>query len=253
MAHPHYAEPVVESEGAPARAAALRRLDLSAAVDLSCGPMPAKRRRRTGRPRDLTMRETREALLEAGLAEFAERGLDAPSLDGICARAGFTRGAFYVHFRDRTDFLVAATEHVLGRLFDAVIATGDQAHDLERSIERFMTAVSEFAKAGTSRRNPGPLGGLHFHHVLEACARSPKIRARVVGLLQEAVGRLSQATAAGQAVNAVRRDVDPRQAATVLIGGAIGLLASVELGVPLDIDSGRKTVLALLSPPGRAG
>ena len=224
------------------------RLDLPGAVDLYMAPMPTKARRRAGRPRDLTKRETREALLEAGLAEFAAHGLDAPSLDGICARAGYTRGAFYVHFRDRDDFLVAATEHVVGRLFDAVIATGDQAHDLERSIERFMGAMDEVAKFGTSRRNPGPLGGLQFHRILEACARSPKIRARVVGLLQEAVGRLSQATAAGQAVNAVRRDVDPRQLATVLIGGAMGLLASVEMGVPLDIDTGRKTVVTLLGP-----
>jgi AcrR family transcriptional regulator len=210
--------------------------------------MPRRAPRRARRPRDLTKRETREALLNAGLAEFAARGLDAPSLDGICERAGYTRGAFYVHFRDRDDFLVAATEHVLGRLFDAVIATGDQAHDLERSVERFMSAVAAMAAHPTRRRPRDPLGGLHFHHLLEACARSPTIRARVVGLVQEAVGRLSQATAAGQAVHTIRRDVDPRQVATLLIGAAMGLLSVVEMGMSIDFEHGRATLLALLGP-----
>jgi AcrR family transcriptional regulator len=211
--------------------------------------MPAKARRRTGGPRDLAKRETRVALLEAGLSEFAERGLDAPSLDGICARAGYTRGAFYVHFRDRDAFVVAVTEHELGRLLDAVIATGDQAHDLERSIERFIAAVARMAEALGSRRHSGPLGGLQFHRLIEACARSPKIRARVVGLLQEAVGRLSQAAAAGQSVGAVRRDVDPRQLAVVLVVEAMGLLAGMEIGLPIDLETGRQAVLTTLGPP----
>jgi AcrR family transcriptional regulator len=211
----------------------------------------ATRRRPARRSRDLTKRETREALLEAGLAEFAEHGLDMPSLDGICARAGYTRGAFYVHFRDRDDFIVAATEHVLGRLFGAVISTGDQAHDLERTVSRFMGAVGAEAGALQSRRRAGPLAGLQFHRLLEACARSPKIRTRVVLLLQQAAGRLAQAAAAGQAMHTVRRDVDPDQVAMVLVGAAMGLLASVELGLPIDFEAGQATTLALLAMPRR--
>src|SRR5262245_37416602 len=49
--------------------------------------------------REFGKQETREALLRAGMEMFAEQGLDAPSLDALCARAGFTRGAFYVHFK----------------------------------------------------------------------------------------------------------------------------------------------------------
>ena len=190
-------------------------------------------------------------MLEAGLAEFAERGLDAPSLDGICERAGYTRGAFYVHFRDRDDLLVATMEHVLVRMLDAVIATGDQAHDLERSIERFTSAVEASATATPSRRRPGPLGGLQFVRLLEACGRSPTIRARVAGLNQEGMGRVEQAAAAGQAVRTVRQDVEPRHVASILVAAAMGLLAAVELGIPIDIPDGRATVLALLNTPHR--
>jgi TetR/AcrR family transcriptional regulator, transcriptional repressor for nem operon len=209
------------------------------------------RSRGAPRSRDLAKRATRDALLDAGLIEFAEHGLDTPSLDGICARAGYTRGAFYVHFRDRDDFLVAVAERALGRFVDAVIATGDQAHDLERSVGRFMTVVSSAAAADGHRRKrrSGPLAGMQVHRLLEACARSDTIRTRVVGLVQVAVGRLAQAAAAGQAVHAVRRDVDPQQVATVLVGAAIGILTAVEIGMPIDFEAGRATVLALLAAP----
>ncbi len=216
--------------------------------------MTAKRARGAARRRELAKRETRDALLDAGLREFAERGLDTPSLDAICARAGYTRGAFYVHFRDRDEFLVAVAERALGRFVDAVIATGGQAHDLERSVERFMVAVAATVAPDRSprRRRTGPLAGMQVHRLLEACARSAAIRTRVVGLVQVAVGRLAQAAAAGQAVHALRRDVDPHQVSTVLVGAAIGILTEVEIGLPIDFEAGTATVLTLLGTPRTA-
>ena len=50
--------------------------------------------------RDAAKKETRSALIRAALKLFHEEGFDGPSLDAICARAGYTRGAFYVHFKD---------------------------------------------------------------------------------------------------------------------------------------------------------
>src|SRR5215475_11085022 len=162
--------------------------------------MPSRGRR--PRSRDLAKQQTREALLDAGLAQFAAQGLDTPSLDAICAAAGFTRGAFYVHFRDREDFVVAVMERVLGAFMDAVIiATGDQAHDLERTVTRFADALEavKTPAARARRKTPGPLaGGVQLYRLLEACARSSTIRDRLVGLVQQALGRLAQAAAAGQ-------------------------------------------------------
>ena len=207
------------------------------------------------RRRALTKRETRAALLDAGLAEFAEHGLDTPSLDAICARAGFTRGAFYVHFRDREDFVVAVMERELATFLDVVIATGDRAYDLEHTITRFADALEPALATRRGRRQtPAPLaGGVQLHRLLEACARSTAIRGRVVGLIQQAVGRLSQVAAAGQAERTVRRDVESGQVATLLVMLAIGLLTAAEIGMPLDSAAGRETVLALLGTPRRTG
>lgn len=65
---------------------------------------------------------TRSALLDAAEAIFAERGAPSATIDEICTRAGFTRGAFYSNFRTvedvffalyerKTDELITGMEH----------------------------------------------------------------------------------------------------------------------------------------------
>lgn len=52
--------------------------------------------------------ETRQALLRAAAAAFAERGLNGAKLDDIAKRAGVTKGAIYSHFDGREDLLLKA-------------------------------------------------------------------------------------------------------------------------------------------------
>jgi len=209
-------------------------------------------KRRRPRTRDVAKLETRAALVDAGLAAFAAHGLDAPSLDDICARAGYTRGAFYVHFRDREDFVVAVMERVLGGFLDAMISTADQAHDLELTVTRFSEALDAASRRRAGRPSRALAGGVQVHRLLEACSRSTTLRGRVVGLVQQALGRITQAAAAGQSAHTIRPDVDPAQVATLVVMLGIGLLVADELGVPLDATAGRTLVLTLLGsgPPG---
>lgn len=197
--------------------------------------------------RTATKQETRDALVEAGLLEFAERGLDAPSLDAICARAGFTRGAFYVHFRDREDFLESVMEKVFVTFLDAVIATGDGARDLETTVERFIAAIA--AVSGGS----GPFGILKIdvHRVLDACARSPLLRRRFVALLAGSADRVAAAVERGQRAGSVRADVDPEMMGQLLALLAFGALTAVNTGVAIDFDKARATVIRLLAAPSK--
>ena len=201
------------------------------------------------RGREAAKQETREALVTAALAEFGERGLDAPSLDAICARAGFTRGAFYVHFKDRDALVVAAMERVLGAFLDAVIGRDGESPDLETSVTRFAGALLAMAAPGPPARSGAALvGAVPLHGLLEACRRSPAIRERVVGLLREAIERLTKAALAGQGTGRVRPDVDAEALATVLAALAFGVLASRDVGLPMDLDLTRRTVATLLAP-----
>lgn len=55
-------------------------------------------------------RDTREALLRAGVELFLEGGYDHAGTNAILQRAGVPRGSFYHHFRDKLDFAVATAE-----------------------------------------------------------------------------------------------------------------------------------------------
>lgn len=215
-------------------------------------PPPARVPRASG-PREVAKDETRRALIAAGLAEFAEHGLDLPSLDAICSRAGFTRGAFYVHFRDRDDFLVAAMEHVIGTFIDAVVATGDEAHDLERTIERFADAASAALVARSdAAASPGRSGllpfavGFAFHRLLEGVLRSADLRARFVDLVREGTARVTAATRRGQAAATIRRDIDAEHLAFALVALALGVITAIETGVPFDVAGVRSAVQRLM-------
>jgi AcrR family transcriptional regulator len=189
-------------------------------------------------------RQTREALVDAGVALLGRQGLDVPSLDAICDAAGYTRGAFYVHFKDRDDFLIAVMDRVGRGFLDAVIASGAHAGDLGVTVRNFIAAVDSGAYP------LAPKGGVRPHQLLDACARSPVIRARYVALVEDTLRRLT--TLAQKDKDAVRQDLPASHLAIVLLCTVIGAQTLLELEVPLEAGPLARSVLAILSPPGRA-
>lgn len=215
--------------------------------------MTTARRRRQPRRRAATKEETRAALIAAALAEFAEHGLDAPSLDAICARAGYTRGAFYVHFRDRTELMAAAVEHAMSGFLDAVLAKDDGARELERTIERFAAAVVETLAPparGAARTIPLP-AGVPFTRILDAVTRSPALRARFSAVLVRAVAGIAEVAAHGQRARTVRPDVETGALGAVLVTLALGVLVAVDVGLAFDPAALRATVVRLTTTPRR--
>lgn len=63
---------------------------------------------------------TRQKLLDAAAQVFAEVGLDAASVEAICERAGFTRGAFYSNFDSKEELMLALTERIAEQKIDQV-------------------------------------------------------------------------------------------------------------------------------------
>jgi AcrR family transcriptional regulator len=64
--------------------------------------------------------ETRARLLAAALEVLGEQGLARSSVEGVCERAGFTRGAFYSNFATMDDVVAALYEDQAGRVVDHV-------------------------------------------------------------------------------------------------------------------------------------
>ena len=63
---------------------------------------------------------TRQKLLDAAAQVFAEVGLDAASVEAICERAGFTRGAFYSNFETKDELFLELAGRVARERVDSV-------------------------------------------------------------------------------------------------------------------------------------
>lgn len=100
---------------------------------------------------------TRQRVLDAAREVFAERGVFGGTVEDICERAGFTRGAFYSNFADKDDVLRALIarehdrllEHVdagFARLEESLIAGGtgdDPATTMAAVADRLLRAVPD--------------------------------------------------------------------------------------------------------------
>lgn len=203
--------------------------------------------------REATKRETRRALLEAALQEFTERGFDTPSLDAICARAGFTRGAFYVHFSNRDELVSAAMEHAIDTFVSMIMPTGEAADDLGATIDAFANLVAPglLTRSGVAevmlsegRKVEGP----RFHIFLEACTRSEAVRDGMTQALKRVIDRLMKAGDTGQGRGTIRSDIESRDVAVVLLLLVLGVFSAAEIGLDLEVGDLGTTVMRLVRP-----
>ncbi len=174
---------------------------------------------------------------------FGEQGLDGPSLDELCARAGYSRGAFYVHFKDR-DALIAAVMQRVGRaVLDTLLGAerADQADDVTAITRRFLPALLSGSYPLTRT------GGVRPYQLLDACARSAEVRAQYVALIQNSLTRLARSAVESQRRRKLRSDVKPEQVALLLLVIVIGVHTLYDLEVPIDLPGAARALLKLLA------
>lgn len=80
--------------------------------------------------------QTRAALLSAALEVFAELGFRAATIEQICDRAGYTRGAFYSNFGSKEELFLALfdahSDTILTRLRERIDELGTNGPTLDR-------------------------------------------------------------------------------------------------------------------------
>jgi AcrR family transcriptional regulator len=87
--------------------------------------------------------ETVERLLDAALETFAEIGFAAASVEDICRRGGFTRGAFYSSFRTKDELFGALfareTARNLARAEQQLAGIEQEADPVTAAVERCLS------------------------------------------------------------------------------------------------------------------
>ena len=106
---------------------------------------------------------TRDALLAAARALFAERGYAGVGTEEVVRRAGVTRGALYHHFRDKQDLFRAVFEQTEAEIVHAIGARVDGIADpmelLRTGVRAFLDACGDPVMMRIGVRDaPGVLG-----------------------------------------------------------------------------------------------
>ncbi|WP_052866579.1 TetR/AcrR family transcriptional regulator [Streptomyces niger] len=98
------------------------------------------------RPRRVTRRraQTRQRLLDAALTVFAEEGFGRSTVDRVCERAGYTRGAFYSNFTSLDELFLAMWEQRSAAMLADLRTASDRLGTLESvSPDEALRAVLE--------------------------------------------------------------------------------------------------------------
>jgi AcrR family transcriptional regulator len=152
--------------------------------------------------------QTRERLIAAAVAVFADRGVNGASVEEISEAAGYTRGAFYSNFGDKSALVLAVLESRMAtQLTAAQQAVADMKVAPQQSAEELVTfALTAFEQAGRPARE-----GILLDQELQLhAAREPELHAAYLRFVAEADRQLA-----------------------VLIGDALAFL-QLELTVPFE-------------------
>ena len=82
--------------------------------------------------------KTRQAVLEAALDVFSERGYARTTFDEIAARAGFTKGAIYWYFKNKVDLLSALIIEYLQRKQAEILPLLPEGNTLDDLLQYFV-------------------------------------------------------------------------------------------------------------------
>ena len=164
----------------------------------------------------------RQAILEAAVDEFCQRGFERARMDAIASRAGIGKSTIYEYFPSKAALLEAVAEAVFQQItqeLDTILDTDAPFRNKITSYMRFLDSL--IARVGEKlliiQREDGSLSLLN------------ELSQRYLG---ELCGRLIESIRQAQAAGEVRAAVDPTTAAVILLSVPNPL--GVRMGVRIE-------------------
>jgi AcrR family transcriptional regulator len=114
----------------------------------------------------------RQAILDAALAEFTERGFERATLNRICARLELSKGSIYHHFADKEEIAVALYSGAIDDIHAAVAAGRVKTPAPRAGIEGFVRAYLRWFERNPARGRlmfeirDGRIADVQVDHVL---------------------------------------------------------------------------------------
>ncbi|GAA3931436.1 TetR/AcrR family transcriptional regulator [Microbacterium soli] len=165
-------------------------------------------------PATRSRENTRARLLDAAAQVFAEVGLEGATVEAVCERAGFTRGAFYSNFESKDElFLTLASSLGEARLNSVRERVSTMVGSGELSVADPVDLVRRIMDSGADDR----MGVMMLSEIRIRALRDPGFSVAYLAQESEMVGSI--ATIIQDIVDAgqIRLRVDAEQAARLLM------------------------------------
>jgi AcrR family transcriptional regulator len=162
---------------------------------------------------------TRERLIGAAFEEIYRTGYQGSDINSILTRAGVTKGALYHHFGSKEALGHAVIEHLIAGVMTAKwLAPLDDTDD---PISALIGVI-----AGTSLGDLEVSGGCPLNNLAQEMSPIDEgFRVRLSRIFTGWIGGIADALRLGQANGVVRRNIDPREAATFIVATYEGYLS----------------------------
>ena len=173
----------------------------------------------------MTGNETREHIIQTGAELILRNGFQATGINTVLDSAGVPKGSFYYYFRSKNDFGLAVIDAYAEAYRERLDATlGDHSRTpLERIRLYFDTAVGDVAASHYSK------GCLIGNLGQELAAQNDAFRERLNDVFAAWEQRFRDCISEGQQQGEIAPEIDPTEAASLLLSGWQGALLRSKL------------------------
>lgn len=160
---------------------------------------------------------TRRKIVEAAAPIFNRHGYEGSSLTALMEATGLQKGGIYRHFANKEELAAEAFDYIWGTVWKARQVDVDaEAGGLEK--------LKQFIANFVERRAPVPGGCPVLNTAVDADDGNSVLRARVAKALRTWVDLLAGFVAEAQEQGTARRDVEPKDVATLVVASLEGAL-----------------------------
>lgn len=202
----------------------------------AASPAAAKKRRSRG--------DTRQRLLDSALAVFARNGYERATVDEVVREAGFSKGAFYVHFESKEDLFWELLQERIDKQQEMFRNAIDASLSVVENEKRILQVAFD--------AHEDPLGPAVFLEFAAHGMRNPRVQERLSEMYSRWHSFVMKSLEDGRAMGFVREDVDLSLLASAIMavmeGGMIqSHLAPEHLRLNVRLDEFARLLSELIS------
>ena len=168
-------------------------------------------------PRRRRREETRSRLMAAAIGVFARAGFDRATVDAIVQSAGFSKGAFYVHFESKDDLFRAMLEERISRQLDTFRRGVDHTLPMADNVRTLLSAVLGLVR-------DDPLWAPLYLEFGAHAARNDRVRQQLATMYDHWREILTDILNTSREAGRTRKDIDVKFIAIVIIAVVEGCI-----------------------------